>query len=632
MKSTVSRIGALMFALPPIVCLAIYWKAPFMWFRIDDFAWLSLPLELHTMRDFWLALFEPRAQGTVRTLSERLYFLIPASIFGLSAVPFRVMSLGTWFIDLMLIQAIGARLWNSRAAGFWAALFWAVTPVLIIPLAWSSAYNELLCALCVLTALYARLRSLEAPQPKWRWIETAAYLAGFGALEVIVAYPAIVLLHALFFPDARQRWRSSLWMFAPAILFAAAHIFLIPRSPDPTYQMHLDMRLPGNLLQYAAWAVGPSELAGITDSLSRQRWEPFSIAITWACGLALLAFTVLRVTRGDRRVLFCLAWFLCFLGPVALLPNHVSDYYVTIPGIGFAWLAGLAMTAALESGSFATARRALAMTLAAGYLIASTIDVQTATTWHLRVTSRMRILMRGVQRLAASHPGTVLVLQGVDEELFRAGFHDDPFRLVGFTRVYLAPGNADQLLSNPDVGDVGRFRTTPNVLMPLLDSNEARVLNVEENVVRDVTLPYREVLRAQYGAARANRVNLGDGAFASRLGEGWYQIENGGRWMAKKAAVTLDPLPGSSRLYVAGYAPAAAVSAGPLTLRFTAEGKQVGAATVREADKVFQADFAVPADLVEKRSITIEVECSRTFRPPGDARDLGIVFESFEVR
>src|SRR5262245_38001407 len=197
------RNSALMFALPPLVCLAIYWKAPFMWFRIDDFAWLGLPLETHNVRDFLLAMFEPRAQGTVRTLSERLYFLIPASLFGLSAIPFRVMSMGTWFVDLVLIQAIGARLWNSRAAGLWAALFWAATPVLITPLVWSAAYNELLCALCVLTAFYARLRWLEAPESKWRFVEAGAYLAGFGALEVIVAYPAIVLLHAFTFAEAR---------------------------------------------------------------------------------------------------------------------------------------------------------------------------------------------------------------------------------------------------------------------------------------------------------------------------------------------------------------------------------------------------------------------------------------------
>lgn len=632
MTSVGSRNRALMFVLPPLLCLAIYWKAPFMWFRIDDFAWLGLPLELHSMRDFWLALFEPRAQGTIRTLSERLYFLIPASLFGLSAVPFRVMSMGTWFVDLALIQAIGARLWQSHAAGLWAALFWAATPVLITPLAWSAAYNELLCALSVLTAFYARLRWLDAPQSKWRILEAGAFLAGFGALEVIVAYPAIVLLHAAVFKETRTSWRDSLWMFVPAGLFAAAHMFLVPRTSDPSYQMHLDARLPANLLHYAGWAVGPAELEGVNDPAYRQRWEPWSIALTWACGLTLLAFAVHRLMRRDCRVLFCVGWFLCFLAPVLLLPNHVSEYYVTIPGIGFAWLAGFAFNAAFQQGPFPAARRAFAMTLAAGFLVGCAVDVQTVTTWHLRVTSRMRILMRGVQRLAASHPGTVLVLQGVDEELFRAGFPDDPFRLVGLTRVFLAPGNADHLLANPNLVDVSRFRTTPDVLMPLLDAKQARVLNVEENVIRDVTLPYREVLRAQYGAARANFVSLGDSAFASHLGDGWYPIEHGGRWMARKASVKLDPLPGSTRLYVAGYAPAAAVAAGPLTLRFTAGGKELGAATVRDADKGFHADFALPNEVAAKSSITVDVECSRTFRPPNDQRDLGIVLASFEVR
>src|SRR5579863_10115838 len=91
-----TRGGKLAYFLAPIlVCLAVYWRVPFIWFRIDDFAWLGLPLDA---QDFglWRALFRPQAEGTVRVLSERVFFLVSSSVFGLHAWPFRAIALGTW--------------------------------------------------------------------------------------------------------------------------------------------------------------------------------------------------------------------------------------------------------------------------------------------------------------------------------------------------------------------------------------------------------------------------------------------------------------------------------------------------------------------------------------------------------
>ncbi len=142
---------------PLLVCVAVFWRAPFIWFRIDDFAWLGLPQYAH---DYGLmrALFDPMAQGTVRVVSERLPFLIFSAAFGLHAGPFRALSLGTWFACLLLIQWIGWKLTGSRAAGLGAAVLWAVNSSLILPLSWASAYNQTLCAFIFLFAFQARLR------------------------------------------------------------------------------------------------------------------------------------------------------------------------------------------------------------------------------------------------------------------------------------------------------------------------------------------------------------------------------------------------------------------------------------------------------------------------------------------
>ena len=54
------------FLIPAVVCLAVFWRAPFVWFRTDDFAWLGLRLEVHNFKSLLHALFRPEAEGTVR--------------------------------------------------------------------------------------------------------------------------------------------------------------------------------------------------------------------------------------------------------------------------------------------------------------------------------------------------------------------------------------------------------------------------------------------------------------------------------------------------------------------------------------------------------------------------------------
>ena len=469
----------LWFLPAPILCLAVFWRVPFVWFRMDDFAWLSLPSQVHSLGDLGQALFHPRAQGTVRVLSERAFFLVFSSIFGLHGPPYRAWVMGTWFVDLALIQLIGARITGSRAAGLLAALLWTVSAVLVQPLAWTSDYNQVLCAFFVLAAFYARLRWFESGERKWRLCEACAFLLGFGALEIMVVYPALALLYSVTQPQARKAWRSTLWMFVPAAIFAALQLFVIPKTSSPIYQLFFDARLPGNLWAYLHWTVGSHQ------------------PILMAC--ALLGFAVWRLYRRDWLALFCWGWFLLLIAPVLPLANHVFEYYPTLPGVGLAWLAGWGMVAAWRNG---WAARLAAIALAATYWSGSIAAVEEATAWHLTVSSRMRMLIRGIQDVLEEHPGSALVLHGVDEELFNAGFLDNPFRLLGAGPVYLAPGTGDEIVTREDLGGVAKFRISPEDALKLLGDGHARVLEVSMGEPQDVTRMYSAVLRAQLTAKR----------------------------------------------------------------------------------------------------------------------------------
>src|SRR5947209_14647405 len=108
------------YGVPVLFCVAVHWIALKMWFYADDFAWLGLRLEIHSPHDLLDVLFGPRAQGTIRTFSERIYFLAFSSIFGMEALPLRLWTFLTQLVNIALLIRITRRITGSAIAGFLA--------------------------------------------------------------------------------------------------------------------------------------------------------------------------------------------------------------------------------------------------------------------------------------------------------------------------------------------------------------------------------------------------------------------------------------------------------------------------------------------------------------------------------
>src|SRR5260370_19850959 len=208
---------------PPRLCLAIYWRGLLAWFQADDFAWLALRLQVHDWRSLIHILFAPMAQGSIRPLSERGFFLVFEWLFGVSALPFRICVFLTQFANLALVAAIARRLTASRTAALWAAILWLVHSSLAIPLVWTSAYNQVLCGFFLLSAFWFLLRYVETGRRRDAAGQWVMFVLGFGALEITVVYPALAALYA--YLCARKYFRTTWLLVVPSVLFLALDRF-----------------------------------------------------------------------------------------------------------------------------------------------------------------------------------------------------------------------------------------------------------------------------------------------------------------------------------------------------------------------------------------------------------------------
>ena len=614
MRARAQRIASL--AVAPLVSLIVFRRVFSTWFLKDDFGWMGLRDIAHDYGIFY-ALLHPYAQGTVRVLSERVPFLLFPAIFGMNPLPFRVAAWITWIAALVLAALIGERLTGSRAAGLIAAIFWGVNANLTRPLGWASDYNEVLCALCILTAFYARLRG-------WRAMEWIAFLVGFGVLEVAAVYPAIALLYELSCgARTRERVRSSLYLFVPSAIFALVHAIYIPKL-GASYQIAIDFQIARTMIEYLKLAAGPADLYAFTGT-----GQAFGKIATAALFGALLLFVLWRTFRRDFLALFCCAWFVLLLAPMLVLPKHVMDYALTTPMAGLAWLGGWAVVMAWRAGWMT---RVAAVTMAALYLGSTIYEAELYTAWYRDRTLRIKAVVQGVETAHRAHPDCAFILQGIDADIFNSGFEDDPFSLIHAT-IYLAPGTEQFIPMQGEMADRSRWVLSPRGAFAMLEQGRARSLSLTGTTMRDTTSVYRAVLKLNPEVSRQDFVDAGDPVFAAQLGSGWFQAENHLRWMGREGVVKMSgPVSASQKLILTGFAPAALLAAGPVVLRFSADGSKIGEGSVHSADDRFTFEFALPAALVGKSEIEVKIEASRTLRPPGDNRDLGMAFGTFAIR
>ncbi len=598
-----------------LLFILVHWLSLFSWFRADDFAWLAVGMG----RDAAHALFAPFAQGTIRPLSERAFFMAGFSLFGLDALPFRLVVFATQFANLFLVAWIGSRLSGRRAAGFWAALFWVVNSVLVEPLGWTCVYNQVLCGFFLLLAFYFLLRYVETGRARYYLGQWIAFLLGFGALEVNLVYPALAASYT--FLCARKDFRRTLPLFIPSILYVAAHRALVPFGNTGDYALHFTGSMLRTLATYWTWSIGPVLL-----------WSPLGLpagvllAGVAAVTLGLLWFLARQLRGGAAAALFCVVWYAVTIAPVLPLRDHVTEYYPYLPLIGVCWLGGWAFAEAFRSSAPA---KFAAAALAALYLVMVLPRTVHDAADNAALSLRVRNLIGGVARAHQLHPQQSILLLGVDSELFWNSFPDHSFRLIGAGPVYLAPGSERHIDAHPDLGNVDEFLLPADVTATALSRDELAVYDVRGPRLRNITRAYALMPQER---KLPSRIDFANPLASYLLGPQWYPADGNHRWMPKRATLRIaGAAAAGQKLYLSGYCPDQQWRDGPLTVTVNVEGS-TQSASLPPGRNDFELAFPLPASALGRTELPLTVEVGRTIRVPGDGRDLGLAFGVFEVR
>ncbi len=598
--------SVLYWVLPPLLCLLVFRRGLLSWFLQDDFAWLRL--EMHSFSDFWSLLVEPRAGGSIRPLSERFFFILFRRLFDLRAFPYHLFVFLTQFANLLLLTAIARRLTASRGAALVASLLWTLNISLLTPLAWTSAYNQVLCSFFYLTSFLLFLRQLETGRWSFYWWQCAAFVLGFGALETMAVYPLVLLAYCLLLA------RPNTWKTLPLLAVSALYIALRFRGAAGSlagpYAFHFDAGILTALWRYWSWSLGPVRFAEAYGLPA-----PAALVLVVVLSLALLAALVHAVSASPRlgisasgpsRVpasalfapaLFGLAWFLLTLAPVLPLPDRRFDYYLTIPAIGLA----LAIACLLPS----VPRWAAALWLLI-YFSCSIAFIEKELRLHYRRSQLARRLIAGLQAARTFHPGRTILLTGVNDQLFYAVLYDEGPRTAGLRHIYLAPTNP-RLTTAPGLAPVENYRLPARATLAALQSRLAEVYDVSQGNLRNITTLYTLSAPDLLKPTPPRRVDVGEPLLASQIGSGWSEIDLDHRWMSRRAEVRLAaPQSPGDRLRIEAINPEYSHS-GPFLLAVSANGVRLGRVEIRD-ERSCRRFFDLPASFLGAEEITIALE------------------------
>jgi hypothetical protein len=499
--------------VPVLLLVVFYWPGLTTWFYQDDFGWLNLRHDVHSARDLAGALLAPKAHGNMRPLGENAYWLGLGTVFGVEPLPFHIVTFLTQAASLLLLGSIVRRLVAWAPAGLCAQILWLVNPGLAPAMGWSSIYNQVLSGFFFLLAFYFLLRHIETGRRAHEMAHWTAFVLGLGALEINVVYPALAALYVVF--HARPYLKKILPMFAVSAAAVAAHFYFAPPAHAGVYAPQVGFALAATLWTYWRWALGT---------------PPEGVALLMAA--SVVALIVWGLGRRESTALVAAAWFLFPLLPYLVLPDHKMDYYLVVPSIGIAMVGAYALGSARSDwqaearptkevrAALGWTRRSLIPLVILLYAVTSVRASWTVTRWQHARGERVEDLVLGVEEIHQAAPAKIILLDGIDPDVFWSGIADLPFRAKSIPGVYLAPGS--------DGAEYRSKYVLPQAIAKkALAANGAVVYRFDGQMLHNVTAH----AGALWTEEEPRFVNIGDPVFGDYVGAGWREAADGRRRM-----------------------------------------------------------------------------------------------------
>jgi tetratricopeptide (TPR) repeat protein len=345
------------------------------------------------------------------------------ALWGMNPFGYHATSLALHMLNAVLFYLVAVRLLRLASpadddaalpiAAAFAALFFALHPLRVEPVAWLSGQHDLQAGVFYLLAILCHLRACSDEARRRRWLLGCAALFAAAMLSKVngILLPVALLLLDVYplrrlpmdprqwlRPLHRRVWLEKLPLLAVAV--AAGWVSLVARHQTAVLQpLSLGFRIQQafyGLAFYLEKTAAPIQLMPFYPVPLDLRLPPSAVAVS--AGLVLgLTGVLLHQRRRWPGVLIAWAYYvialLPVLGLISLGTQLVADRYTYLPGMAWAVLGGVVVLAGLRRLG-TRGRSMLVAGLAAILLLFAGLSWRQSRLWHDSETLFRYVLAR----------------------------------------------------------------------------------------------------------------------------------------------------------------------------------------------------------------------------------------------
>lgn len=343
----------------PLLGILFYFPSLFYNFSQDDFIH-AFASQANNLIDF-LNFFNPSKNFSdiffYRPLSTQVHFFLLTKIFGLSALPFHIISLVFHILNSYLFYLIIKKIWRDKHIALLSSFFYAISAVHFLSLFYISSFQEIARTLYILLSIFLFIKYFETNKTALYIGSLLSFIAALLSKETSIILPLLIPLVEVL----RRKDENVLKVLESIILPLTAYFgilisYIVIRSigfltifNQGSYNISFSFfDIFQNLKWYIIWSFGLPEVLSTYPNLRINSLLLFSKdfyfgGLILILGLIFVLTLVIIIIRNFKKntetkslkiLVSCFLIFLISLLPVLFLHQHKYPQYLDIAFLG----------------------------------------------------------------------------------------------------------------------------------------------------------------------------------------------------------------------------------------------------------------------------------------------------------
>jgi len=364
-ERAVGRLDRYLVFLIVFFALVLYWPVLTTYFGGDDFFHFKVALRqaqgnFGILSAFGFYPFEARGIAFYRPLFREVTYNVFYSLFGLSALPFRVLQMVLQMANILLVYKLALKLLKNKRTSFFSALFFGLTAANV------GILYYLAGGIQAMGATFFGLLSILSFSNNKNLRAFVFFVLGLASHEIALGV-AFILVGWKWVLEKKFVWQEYLG-FGPYFVFLGIYLYLnfyVIGFSEAEAQYKLVFSIPklaNTLGWYMVWSLGLPEMtvdfvkSGLAlDPRLMAMWGRYYVVI-WPTFLGLGLLVLWQLLKNWKKLIakkfiLLVGWFVIGILPVLFLPMHKKTYYLAMSLPAF-WMGVAYLTEKMKNGVF----------------------------------------------------------------------------------------------------------------------------------------------------------------------------------------------------------------------------------------------------------------------------------------